>query len=69
MKKFCTFRDKETNITVSYEKRGRREYKHFTDAYAARRFYVAKFKAGRAPKVHGEKVFSQNAEKSIDILA
>lgn len=60
------------NITVSYEKRGRREYKHFTDAYAARRFYVAKFKAGRAPRVHGgkqEDLFSQNAEKSIDILA
>jgi len=36
---------------VEYTARGVRVVKRFTDAYAARRFYVAKLKAGADPKV------------------
>lgn len=38
-------------IYVEYDKRGGRATKPFTDAYAARRFWVAKDKAGKRPKV------------------
>jgi len=38
-------------VTVEYTARGRRVTKTFADAYAARRFYAAKFKAGANPRV------------------
>lgn len=40
---------------VEYTAKGQRVTKAFTDAYAARRFYVAKYKAGANPKVIGAK--------------
>ncbi len=41
------FRPKIASVTVQYDRRGKRVRKTFADAYAARRFYAAKFKAGR----------------------
>jgi hypothetical protein len=38
-------------VTVEYDSRGSRATKTFTDAYAARRFYVAKDKSGKRPIV------------------
>lgn len=40
-------------VAVEYDARGKRATKQFTDCYAARRFYVAKLKAGKNPKVKG----------------
>lgn len=36
---------------VEYDSRGRRVWKSFTCCYAARRFFVAKEKAGKRPRV------------------
>lgn len=38
-------------IAVEYDLRGRRARKEFDDAYAARRFFSQKMKAGRNPSV------------------
>jgi hypothetical protein len=38
-------------VTVEYTSRGKRVTKSFPDAYLAKRFYVAKCKAGANPKV------------------
>jgi hypothetical protein len=38
-------------VGVEYDCRGRRAVKVFQDAFAARRFYAAKLKAGRRPRV------------------
>jgi hypothetical protein len=38
-------------VIVEYDSRGKRVRKLFADPYEARRFYVAKDKAGRRPKV------------------
>lgn len=38
-------------VSVEYTCRGQRKEKHFEDAHTAKRFYVAKFKAGMNPKV------------------
>ena len=42
-------------IEVEYDCRGKRASKSFTKLYEARSFYVMKFKAGRNPKIKGEK--------------
>lgn len=36
-------------IDVEYDKNSKRATKHFSDAYKARRFYVAKLNAGKNP--------------------
>lgn len=38
-------------VRVEYDRGGKRVARTFTDAYAARRFYAAKQKAGRNPTV------------------
>lgn len=38
-------------IAVEYDANGKRTTKEFKDHFAARRFYVAKLKEGRNPKV------------------
>lgn len=38
-------------VTVEYDSRGQRVRKTLPNAYAARRFYAAKLKAGRNPAV------------------
>lgn len=38
-------------VLVEYDSRGKRVIKRFEDAYAARRFYTAKDKQGKNPKV------------------
>ena len=38
-------------VAIEYDARGKRVRKLFTDHYQARRFYAAKDKAGRNPKV------------------
>ena len=38
-------------VSVSYDRRTGRQTKKFTDAYKARRFYVAKLKVGKRPTV------------------
>lgn len=38
-------------VAVEYDARDKRATKQFTDAYAARRFFVAKAKQGKNPKV------------------
>ena len=38
-------------VRVEYDRHGKRVTKHFVDAYEARRFYAAKFKAGKNPIV------------------
>lgn len=38
-------------VGVEYDAKGKRVTKVFADAYAARRFYGAKLKAGANPKV------------------
>jgi hypothetical protein len=38
-------------VTVEYDKRGKRVSRTFADAYAARRFFSAKAKAGKRPRV------------------
>lgn len=42
-------------VAVEYDYRGRRKTKQFSDAYVARRFYVAKLRQGKNPKVQGER--------------
>lgn len=42
---------KIASVTVEYDANGKRKEKTFTDAFASRRFYVAKSKAGANPKV------------------
>ena len=41
-------------VWVEYDCRGERKSKHFDDAHEARRFYAAKLKAGKNPKVKKE---------------
>lgn len=43
--------DPSTPVTVEYDCRGRRQAKTFDDAYEARCFYAAKFRAGKRPRV------------------
>jgi hypothetical protein len=38
-------------VVIEYDKYGKRVQKHFEDAYEARRFYLAKHKAGKRPNV------------------
>jgi hypothetical protein len=38
-------------VIVEYDSRGKRVTKRFPDAFKARAFYLAKFKAGCNPKV------------------
>jgi hypothetical protein len=38
-------------VAIEYDARGRRTQRLFTDHYEARRFYAAKYKAGKRPKV------------------
>ncbi len=38
-------------VTIEYDARGKRVTRTFTDHYEARRFYAAKYKAGKRPKV------------------
>jgi hypothetical protein len=45
------FPEPDTSVVVEYSCRGRRVQKFFTCMYQARQFYVAKFKAGKSPKV------------------
>lgn len=42
---------KIATVNVEYDSRGQRTVKSFTDNFAARRFYIAKSKAGANPKV------------------
>lgn len=41
-------------VVVEYDSRGKRVCKKFSDAYAARRFYVRKLNEGRNPHVQGD---------------
>lgn len=43
----------DAEIAVEYESKGKRVRKDFDDAYVARRFYSAKDKAGKRPRVVG----------------
>jgi hypothetical protein len=47
--------NRQPGVTIEFTVRlahgEQRVTKHFVDAYIARRFYVAKFKAGKNPKV------------------
>ena len=45
------FRPKPEAIAIEYDSRGQRVCKQFTDHWEARRFYTAKDKAGKNPKV------------------
>lgn len=38
-------------VDITYESNGERRAKRFTNAREARRFYIAKFKAGKNPTV------------------
>lgn len=38
-------------VDVEYDCNGKRKVKHFTDAFAAKRFYNLKLKAGKNPQV------------------
>jgi len=38
-------------IEIHYDKHGTRAIKEFTDYYTSRRFYIAKYIAGKNPKV------------------
>ncbi len=38
-------------VTIEYDSRGGRALRSFRDPYAARRFYVAKDREGKRPKV------------------
>ncbi len=40
-------------VTVEYDKNGKRVTKHFACAFEARRFYASKLKAGKNPSVVG----------------
>jgi len=50
-------------VVVEYDCHAHRVAKHFTNAYQARRFYVAKFNAGRSPRVRSPESFSENFSK------
>lgn len=39
------------DVLIWYDSRDKRISKRFSDAYAARRFYAAKLKAGKNPKL------------------
>ena len=39
------------SVTVEYDSRGKRVSKEFTDAYAARRFYITKSREGKNPHI------------------
>lgn len=39
------------SVTVEYDSRGKRVSKYFTDAYAARKFYINKFREGKNPHI------------------
>lgn len=45
------FKPKPESIAVEYDSRGQRVQRVFNDHFEARRFYVAKDKAGKHPKV------------------
>jgi hypothetical protein len=45
------FKPKPEAVAVEYDCRGKRVCKTFTDHFEARRFYSAKDKAGKNPKV------------------
>jgi hypothetical protein len=41
-------------VYIEYDVRKQRKRRLFTDAYAARRFYIAKLNAGKKPTLHKE---------------
>ena len=43
--------DRMPHVKVEYDCNGRRKTKHFTDAYLARQFYMAKLRDGKNPAV------------------
>lgn len=43
------------HVSVEYDARGARRVRDFDDAYAARRFYVAKFNKGKNPHIVNRK--------------
>jgi hypothetical protein len=46
--------NRSPRVVVEYDARGQRKQKTFDDAYAARRFYIAKLKQGKHPQVKKE---------------
>jgi len=48
--------DRTPSVSVEYENRGKRATKKFDDANAAKKFYAAKDKAGKKPKVTAGKL-------------
>ena len=48
--------DPQFSIAITYDCRGSRASKLFTDAHEARRFYAVKFKAGKNPELKAKKV-------------
>lgn len=42
---------KDTPVTIEYDSRGQRVTRTFPDAISARRFYAAKLRAGKAPRL------------------
>jgi len=51
MNSYTTRPSRKVSVAVEYTARGQKTVKTFEDMYAARRFFVAKEKAGAAPKV------------------
>jgi len=43
--------NRSPSVIVEYDCRGRRKQKRFSDAYAARRFWIAKDRDGKNPQV------------------
>lgn len=41
-------------VAIEYDRHGERVRKHFEDPWQAKRFYVAKLKAGKQPTVTGK---------------
>jgi hypothetical protein len=48
---YCPSRPTNMTTTVEYDCRGGRTTKTFSDVFAARRFYSAKYKSGHNPKI------------------
>jgi len=51
MSSFARSNSSVSQVTVEYDKNGARCSKEFKDVFSARRFYAAKYKEGKNPKI------------------
>lgn len=63
-----TISNRMPEVTIEYTSRNKRVTKHFTDAYAGRRFFATKLKDGKEPKVVNKQQTKLEQLKAMPII-